>query len=172
MSDFEVRQAQGEDFLAVAQIHYPVWIDSNNGVMTPFVLNWFDPPEIWPESKYRPTLSTPGWQMWIAESDGNPLGMTIFGPDPENTDLIELDSLYVATKDQGIGTSLLAKVLASHPSHDVVLWCSEKNQRARDYYEGEKRGFKLDGRTKIWEPFSGVQVPQVGYRLYRSTDAP
>ena len=166
----EFRQAQEEDFPAVAAMQYPVWRESNCGVMTPYVLDQFDGPETWPDTRYRETLSAPGWTMWIAESDGEVVGMTIFGPTPDNPRLVELDSLYVATKDQGIGGSLLGKALDSQSSDDVVLWVAEKNQKARNYYWN--RGFRPDGRTWVWVPMPGVQVPQLGYRLYRSGRAP
>lgn len=168
MSDFVIRQATEDDFPAVAAMHQPVWLKSNEGVMTQYVLAQFDGPADWPEQKYRPTLSRPGWAMWIAESDGELAGMTMFGPDPANPELVELDSLYVANEGQGIGTALLGKALALQPSDDVVLWCSQENHRARGWYENPKRGFELDGRTEMWEPLPGVLVPQLGYRLYRA----
>lgn len=170
MPNFEIRRAQEEDFPSIAQMHYPVWRESNDGVMTLFVLDMFDTPETWPDKAYKPKLSRPGWAMWIAESEGQPVGVTIFGPEAANQNLVELDSLYVARKDQGIGSSLLAKALDSQPSDDVILWCSEENRRARGYYYN--RGFRLDGRTQIWEPVLGVRVSQVGYRLNRSASAP
>lgn len=166
----DYRQAQEADFPTVAATHYPVWLESNSGVMTPYVLDLFDGPETWPDERYRETLSTPGWTMWIAESDGQVVGMTMFGPVPDNPHLVEVDSLYVATKNQGIGSNLLQKALDSQPSADVVLSVAEKNQRARDYYWN--RGFRPDGRAWVWEPMSGVHVPQLGYRLNRSMSAP
>jgi GNAT superfamily N-acetyltransferase len=162
----EIRQAQIEDFPAVATMHYPVWLDSNSGVMTPYVLSLFDPPETWPDTAYAQKLSAPGWTMWIAESDNRAVGMAVFGPDAEDDRVIELDSLYVARKEEGIGGRLLNKALESDPSADMRLWVAEGNLRARSYYEN--RGFARDGRTKVWKPMSGVQVPQLGYRLRRS----
>lgn len=47
-----------------------------------------------------------------------------------------------------------------------ILWCAEKNSKARGFYE--KKDFHIDGRTFTWKPLSGVNVPHVGYRLYRS----
>ncbi|OBG30968.1 hypothetical protein A5672_27180 [Mycobacterium alsense] len=159
------RQAEEEDFPAVAAMHYPVWRESNSGVMTPYVLDQFDGPEAWPDASYRPTLSSPRWNMWIADSDGEVVGMTMFGPTLDDPHLVELHSLYVATKNRGIGSSLLQKALDSQPSDDVVLWVAEDNQRARDYYS--RRGFQPDGRSWMWVPMTGVQVPQLGYRLNR-----
>ncbi|RDZ64576.1 hypothetical protein C3R29_15465, partial [Mycobacterium tuberculosis] len=49
---------------------------------------------------------------------------------------------------------------------DMILWCAEKNSKARGFYE--KKDFHIDGRTFTWKPLSGVNVPHVGYRLYRS----
>lgn len=134
-------------------------------MVTPYVLDQFDGPETWPDKRYRATLSAPGWTMWIAESDGEVVGMTMFGPTPDDPHLVELDSLYVATKNQGIGGSLLGKALDSQPSDEVVLW-SPRKTRGHAITTGT-RGFRPDGRAWIWVPMSSVQVPQLGYRLYR-----
>lgn len=166
----DYRQALEADYPAVAAMHYPVWRESNSGVMTPYVLDLFDGPETWPDGRYPETLSKRGWAMWIAESDGQVVGMTMFGPVPDDPSLVELDSLYVATKNEGIGSSLLQKALDLQPAGDVVLWVAEKNQRARDYYWN--RGFRPDDRAWTWEPTSGVRVPQLGYTLKRSVSAP
>jgi ribosomal protein S18 acetylase RimI-like enzyme len=164
------REAQDVDFPAVAAMHYPVWLESNSGVMSPFVLDQFDGPETWPDERYRKTLRPPGWAMWIADDGGQVVGMTMFGPVPNDPSLVELDSLYVATREQGIGSSLLQKALDSQPSDDVILWVAEKNQRTRNFYWN--RGFRPDDRAWMWEPAPGLRVPQLGYRLNRSVSAP
>ncbi|WP_248791219.1 GNAT family N-acetyltransferase, partial [Escherichia coli] len=65
-----------------------------------------------------------------------------------------------------IGGMLLNKVLRTYPDNDIILWCADKNQKARNFYE--KHGFELDDRTYVWKPLPGVTVPHVGYRLYRT----
>jgi len=166
--DITIRAAAPADFAAVADMHYPVWRQSWNGILSEVMLNLLGPAKRWAMQSYPEMLSRPGWTMWIAESQGKPLGMTIFGPDPANPDLLQLDSLYTRVQSQrlGIGGRLLAEAARSNPSSDVILWCGEKNDKARRFYEN--KNFLIDGRTLDWEPLPGIRVPHVGYRLYRS----
>ena len=55
--------------------------------------------------------------MWIAESRGKTLGMTIFGPDAANADHLRIEALYTAEESQrlGIGGRLLNKAVRSNP---------------------------------------------------------
>ena len=107
--------------------------------------------------------------MWLAESDGQVLGMVIFGPDPRNPDRIEIDSLYVKqeTQRRGIGGRLLQKALDSRPEADAVLWVVRENTKARSFYA--KNHFQPNGRnrtfTDAWT--IPVQLQEVGYSLSR-----
>ena len=105
--------------------------------------------------------------MWIVESGGRTIGVTIFGPDSADPDHLLIDALYIDEESQrhGVGGRLLDEVVTSHPAGDIVLWCAEKNDEARRFYE--KKDFRIDGRTLDWEPLPGVVVPHVGYRLTR-----
>ena len=126
-------------------------------------------PKWWATVSYPEAVNRLGWGMWIAEARNKILGMTIFGPDTTNTDLLRIEALYTAEASPtscGIGVRLLDKAVRSDPSGDVILWCAEKNSKAREFYENNN--FELDGRSYVWEPLPGVRVPHVGYRLYRS----
>jgi GNAT superfamily N-acetyltransferase len=167
MADVTVREATSVDFADVAAMHYPVWRKSWSGVLADQVLDGLTSPRTWAVLLYPRDLSRPGWRMWIAEAAGQLLGMTIFGPDPDDPERIELDALYISQASQrhGVGSQLLAKVLDADPRSDVVLWCAQANGVARRFYE--KNNFHLDGRTLDWEPLPGVKVPHLGYRLTR-----
>ena len=168
----QVRQAEPSDYENVAEMHYPSWRQSYAGILTPYVLDLFDWQK-WVDEGYAERLSRSGWAMWLAESDGQLMGMSIFGPESGNPDHLEIDSLYVAVENQrrGVGGLLLDKALRSQPSCDVVVWCAEKNHRARRFYE--KKGFQLDARAFTWTLIPGlVEAPQVGYTLYRSACQP
>jgi len=167
MADITIREATSVDFADVAAMHYPVWRHSWSGVLPNEVLDSLTSPKRWAVLLYPRDLSRPGWRMWIAEAGGQLLGMTIFGPDPDDSEQVELDALYISQASQrhGVGRLLLAKVLNSDPGGDVVLWCAEANGAARRFYE--KNDFHLDGRTLDWEPLPGVKVPHLGYRLRR-----
>ena len=148
----QVRQAEPSDYENVAEMHYPSWRQSYAGILTPYVLDLFDWQK-WVDEEYPERLSRSGWAMWLAESDGQLMGMSIFGPESGNPDHLEIDSLYVAVENQrrGVGGLLLDKALRSQPSCDVVVWCAEKNHRARLFYE--KKGFQLDGRAFLVENY-------------------
>ena len=166
-SDITIREATPEDFSDVAAMHYPVWRRSWNGILAAPVLDLLGPAERWVADVYPQSLNRRGWRIWIAESGGRTLGVAIFGPDSDDPDALQIDALYVAEESQrhGIGGRLLDEVLSSHPSGDVVLWCAERNGRARRFYE--KNNFQVDGRTLNWEPLPGLVVAHVGYRLRR-----
>ena len=163
--DIEIREAQRADYEKVAEMHYPVWLESYTGITVPHLLDIFV--KHWADNVYPQRVSE-GWTIMLAESDGEAVGVTIFGPQPGNPDHLEIDALYIRQEDQrrGIGGVLLDMALASQPSADVVLWCAEKNCKARCFYE--KKGFQLDGRTFPWEPIPGVKAVELGYTLHRS----
>jgi GNAT superfamily N-acetyltransferase len=166
-SDIKIREAKPTDFAKVAEMHYPVWRQSWAGILADYMLDMLGTPKLWATQTYPENLSRSGWTMWIAESGGKALGMTMFGPDRARPDDLHIDALYTAEggQRQGIGGRLLNKAVRANPSGDVILWCADKNHKARQFYE--KNNFQLDGRTFVWRPLPGVTVPHVGYRLYR-----
>jgi GNAT superfamily N-acetyltransferase len=166
-SDIRIREATRDDFADVAEMHYPVWRQSWAGILSPPLLDILGPAKRWVAEVYPQTLDRRGWHMWIAESGGRTLGVAIFGPDPDAPDELQIDALYVAEESQrhGVGARLLDEVLRACPSGDVILWCAEKNDKARRFYE--KNNFQADGRTLDWEPLPGMKVAHRGYRLRR-----
>ncbi|KLO47175.1 GNAT family acetyltransferase [Mycobacterium nebraskense] len=166
--DIRIREAKPSDFDKVAEMHYLVWRQSWNGILADYMLDIIGTPRLWATYTYPQTLSRRGWSMWIAESGGEILSMTVFGPDATRSDHLQIEALYTAEESQGLGIGgrLLNKAVRSNPSGDVILWCAEENDKARQFYE--QRNFKLDGRTYIWKPLPGVTVRHVGYRLESS----
>jgi GNAT superfamily N-acetyltransferase len=167
-SDVKIRRAEPREFAKVAEMHFPVWKLSWAGIIEDYMLDVMATPKWWAEVKYPEAVNLPGWGLWVAEARNKMLGMTIFGPDTTAADTLRLEALYTAEAAQqlGVGVRLLNKVVRSNPSSDVILWCAEKNDKARRFYE--KHDFRLDGRSYIWKPLPGVTVPHVGYRLFRS----
>ena len=164
----EIREARVPEYRRVAQMHYRAWRQSYRGIIAPVLLDLFDDPLHWAGHVYPEKLSQPGWAMWLAESGGQPVGVSISGPEPKRPDRLEIDALYVEPEHQGqrVGSLLLAHALTSQPLGDVVLWCAAKNHRARRFYEA--KGFQPDGRRLDWKPIPDIEVPQVGYLLERS----
>lgn len=148
-------------------MHYRVWRRSWNGIVADFLLDIIGTPRHWATTSYPQTLSQRGWSMWIAESGGKIVAMTVFGPDAANPGDLQIEALYTAEESQrcGIGGRLLNRAIRANPSGDVILWCAEKNAQARRFYEN--KDFEVDGRTYLWKPLPGVSVPHVGYRLRR-----
>ncbi|OBI11446.1 MULTISPECIES: GNAT family N-acetyltransferase [unclassified Mycobacterium] len=165
--DIRIREATPDDFADVAEMHYPVWRRSWDGILTPPLLDILGPPKRWVAEIYPHTLNRDGWRMWVAESGGRTLGVAIFGPDPDERGAVQIDALYIADESQrhGIGRRLLDEILSAHPSGDVILWAAVRNDKARRFYE--KNNFRVDGRTLDWEPLPGIKVAHVGYRLTR-----
>ncbi|WP_293320582.1 GNAT family N-acetyltransferase [Mycobacterium sp.] len=165
--DIRIREAKPDDYPSVADMHYPVWRQSWAGILAPPLLDILGSAKRWVAEVYPQSLSRRGWRMWMAESDGRTIGVSIFGPDSAGSDDLLIDALYIAEESQrhGIGGRLLDEIARAHPAGDVVLWCAEKNGKARRFYE--KKNFRIDGRTLNWEPLPGVVVPHVGYRLRR-----
>jgi GNAT superfamily N-acetyltransferase len=166
-SDIRIREAKPDDYADVAEMHYPVWRRSWTGILAPPLLDILGTPKRWAAEIYPQSLNRTGWSMWIAESAGRTVGVTIFGPDSDAPDRLLIDALYVTEESQrlGVGGHLLETAMSTYPSGDVVLWCAVENGRARSFYE--KRNFRIDGRTLDWEPLPGVIVPHVGYRFTR-----
>jgi len=166
-SDIRIREAKPDDYAGVAAMHYEVWRRSWAGILSPPLLDILGPAKRWVAEIYPQSLSRRGWSMWIVESGGRTIGVTIFGPDSADPDHLLIDALYIDEESQrhGVGGRLLDEVVTSHPAGDIVLWCAEKNDKARRFYE--KNDFRIDGRTLDWEPLPGVVVPHVGYRLTR-----
>ena len=166
-SDITIRAARPDDFARVAEMHYAVWRRSWAGILVEPLLDILGPPQRWVAEIYPENLSRRGWAMWIAESSCRTVGVAIFGPDEAEPGSIQIDALYIADDRQrhGIGGRLLDTVLSERPSGDLILWCAEKNAKARRFYE--KNGFRADGRTLDWEPLPGIKVTHVGYRLSR-----
>ena len=166
--DVKIRRAGPSDFDKVAAMHYPVWRNSWVGILEDHLIDLIATPKLWATVKYPEALNQPGWSMWVAESRGKLLGMMIFGPDAANPNDIQIDALYTAEEAHGLGVGalLLGKAARSNPSGDVILWCAEKADKTREFYE--KNNFQLEDRTLVWEALPGVRVTHVGYRLHQS----
>lgn len=169
--DVKIRRAGPGDFEKVAAMHYPVWRRSFAGILDDYLLDLIATPQLWVTVKYPEALNQPGWGMWVAEARGKLLGMTVFGPESASSDDLQIDALYTSddAKGLGVGVRLLNKAVNANPSGDVVLWCAERNDAARKFYEDND--FQLDDRTLVWQPLPGVTVRHVGYRRHRSAPA-
>jgi hypothetical protein len=101
-------------------MHYPVWRQSWTGILADYMLDMLGTPKRWATVTYPEDLNRPGWSMWIAESGGKTLGMTIFGPDAANPGHLQIDALYTAEESHHLGIG------GSRP----VAWCKSSGRFA------------------------------------------
>ena len=80
----------------------------------------------------------PANEVWVAESDGAPVGFIAFAPG-------KVSQLYVAPQHQGrgVGTALLA--LAQRRNVTLHLWAFAANAEALEFYR--RRGFRVVEET-------------------------
>ena len=79
-SDIRIREAKPKDFVRVAQMHYPAWRQSWQGIVATHVLDMSGTPQNWVDIQYPTTLKRGGWSMWMAESGRQLVGMMLLGP--------------------------------------------------------------------------------------------
>ena len=85
------------------------------------------------------TVVVPELQTWLAESDGQLVGVLVLDGD-------ELDQLYVHPSwlGRGVGGQLVRLAQRERPD-GLNLWTFESNRRAHVFYE--RHGFQIVGRT-------------------------
>ena len=120
-SDIRIREAKPDDFANVAEMHYPVWRQSWTGILAPPLLDILGPPKRWVAEIYPQTLSRRGWSMWIAESGGQTLGVTIFGPDTAAPDDLQIDALYIANGHHRSAAALRVADFIAHYRNCVQM---------------------------------------------------
>jgi ribosomal protein S18 acetylase RimI-like enzyme len=85
--------------------------------------------------------------MWLAKSDGTPIGVAIFGPDPTDRARGKIEALYVDTEwqdgDKHVGTQLLNRILGQMEHDEIVLDCARRNERGCRFWSN--RGFEPRG---------------------------
>lgn len=131
-TDLELRPASEVDLAAIADVH----LAARAGAGAAF------PPSVHSDDEARAWVA--GWDLaaydvGVAVLDGRVVGYT-------RATTTWLDDLYVLPEAQGrgIGSALLARVLALHPD-GIGLWVFESNRPARDFYA--RHGFVALERT-------------------------
>ena len=123
------------------------------------------PPERFPfpdagvRAQWDERLTDSGMEVIVAERAGEPVGVIACAPE-------SLEALYVRPRAQGdgVGSLLHDEALTRRRSGgDAVcrLWTLEQNHAGRRFYE--RRGWRLDGRTRV-VPFPPHPL-DVGYTV-------
>jgi ribosomal protein S18 acetylase RimI-like enzyme len=150
VSAIAIRPAREDEYDAVTR----VWLDSHvsTGLASPSDANFAQLRARIPEEIAR------GWQLYVAELDGNIAAMLAF-----RTADTYLDQLFVAPQHQGkgIGKKLLA-FTRQHLHEEILLRTAVANAKAIAWYERE--GFVRENEV-MQDGWSG---PRVYYRWRRS----
>ena len=104
-------------------------------------------PDEWWENLIEPTIAHPRGNLWIAELDGDSVGMVFARIDSEFS-LVGIGAMWVSptVRGQGIGAGLLSSPLDWARSQGVrlaELWVTESNTSAELFYE--RFGFQVEG---------------------------
>lgn len=109
--------------------------------------------------------------VFVAEWDGERVGVVVGGPDPLNEACGHLSRLYVRPEcwGRGVGRVLYDRCIGHLREHGfdlASLWVLEGNTRARRWYE--RLGWKITGARKpVYGP---AGIDDVGYRLLLRTE--
>jgi ribosomal protein S18 acetylase RimI-like enzyme len=141
-----VREAQPEDAAAFSACHYACWQEAYS--------------ELWDESRFaqldqaelaevrRREIESGRFNHWLAEVDGQVVGIAMSGPaaDADSPTELELYAIYVreAYYGTGIATKLLTAATGTEP---VSLWVYRDNPRASAFYVNQ--GFIPDGADRV-----------------------
>lgn len=149
-----IRTATMADVTAIVQVHLAAWDAAKEGIELPTRRTPEQRMELW--TSYLERGESP---LLIANEGGTVRGFIAFGlsRDDDRRGELEIYQLYVdpSSWGHGIGSSLMAEVPADAT---VSLWVSERNGRARGFYD--RHGFSPDGARE-----SGHHVPVI--RLVR-----
>ena len=141
-----VRQAQPADAEAFSAFHYECWQEAYSELWEPSRFARLDLDEL--AAVRRREIETGRFAHWLAEVDGNVVGIAISGPaaDDDSPTVLELYAIYVreAFYGTGVATQLLTAATDAEP---VCLWVYRDNPRASAFYVN--KGFIPDGSERI-----------------------
>jgi ribosomal protein S18 acetylase RimI-like enzyme len=171
----KIRPATQADALAVATVHVRSWQAAYPGLVPQPYLDSLTPEGRrgrWEEILAATSWPTKATLLLVDEPDDTVIGFVSFGPTrdedgPDPATVAEVGTLYIDPDfwSRGAGELLLSAALAQLTEAgfaEVTLWALKTNERARRFYE--RRGWKLDGTTKLhdWKAFVATDVR---YRL-------
>jgi ribosomal protein S18 acetylase RimI-like enzyme len=160
MRPVSVRPARANDLAAVVEVFLACWQKSYADLLPPDVRDLYtvdNATAMW----RRAPLDT----MLVSDVDNRGvLGVTRFGPDPDEPATGHVFSLYVHPDAQGLGLgrellTAAAGRLRADGNTSATLWVFEGNASARAFYTGQ--GWMADGGTRI-EP--AYRLPELRLR--------
>jgi ribosomal protein S18 acetylase RimI-like enzyme len=163
-----LRVGRPEDAARLATVFVAAWRSAYPGVVADEIIGGLDEQQT--ATWLRTLLSSSGSTTLVAESDdGDVLGFSRYGEDPDDAGSGHIFSLYVApsVSRRGLGRRLLAHALddlgRSQPG-SVTLWVFEENAAARGFYSAF--GFLPDGARRTEPEYGAEEI-----RLRRASGA-
>lgn len=137
--DTTIRPAQPSDAATVADVHNRSRAQAFRGHIADEVLDNHAPLEREWEEYFR----APDGRVFIAEVDGQAVGIAYGIPAQHPGERTELRNLYLleAAAGSGVAVQLLDAVV--RPGEPAFLWVADFNDQAKAFYR--KHGFSFDG---------------------------
>jgi GNAT superfamily N-acetyltransferase len=163
----DIRPATIDDARGIAEVHVRAWRAAYPGIVPQDVLDAMSVEDR--EARWRNGwLSGDEMTMWVAEDSGTIAGWCIVGPSRDVDDDAapgELYGIYVDPQHWGKGPGqTLFDTGVSHLRSrfdEATLWATERNARARRFYE--RNGWHFDGTNKS-DDSRGFVLNEVRYR--------
>jgi GNAT superfamily N-acetyltransferase len=146
-----IRDAGPEDAEALARVRSLSWRSAYDGLLSPALIEVATGPD-GAERQREFLTEDPARRALLAEHDGAPVGMAVYGPDREPGGDAELYVLYVLPEywSKKVGAPLMDRVLEDVRTGGysrLALWVLAANRRARRFYE--RYGFAVTDKKSI-----------------------
>jgi ribosomal protein S18 acetylase RimI-like enzyme len=169
----DIRRATPDDAGAMASLHVAAWQTAYRGLVPDAFLDGLVVDRR--AQRIRESLSAQAEETYLAEQEGNLLGMLTIGAcrdedvDPAITG--EIWGIYLAPQHwrQGIGSVLCRyceRLLSERGYQVATLWVFAGNERARRFYEA--MGYTADGASQVRD--FGVPLEVVRYQKFLPSD--
>jgi GNAT superfamily N-acetyltransferase len=141
-----IREAQPEDAEAFSACHYACWQEAYSELWDEARFAQLDPAEL--ASVRRREIETGVFNHWLAEVDGQVVGIAMSGPAADEDSPTELELYAIYVREAYYGTGIATKLLdAATGTEPVSLWVYRDNPRASAFYVNQ--GFIPDGSDRV-----------------------
>jgi len=167
----DVRPAATTDVTNLASCQVACWREAYAHLLSASLLGSFEADERRHEQWRRMIAADSGWEVLVAEADGQVVGYITTAPSRDQPPVraLELVSIYLraAHHGSGLGQGLLDAAVGDRP---CSLWVADDNPRARAFYT--RNGFQPDGAHKTGDSLGEPGGGSTGAVNWRSRDVP
>ncbi len=141
-----IRRALPDDAEAFSACHYACWQEAYGELWEPERFAQLDAAEL--ARIRREEISEGEFGHWLAEVDGEVVGIAMSGPTADDDSPAELELYAIYVREAFYGTGIATKLLnAATGEEPVVLWVYRDNARASAFYVN--RGFIPEGAERV-----------------------